>query len=137
MEKYLNPEEINITNIFKESNYVIPIYQRSYAWGKDQIGQLIQDIKDSSNNVKYYLGSLIVDKVTPQLYSVIDGQQRLTTIYLLLSYLNSSLLSTRLTFEARDTSNKTLEAYRNRTNEDDSSLYSPEIVNGWNVISEY
>jgi len=73
----------------REDKYVIPIYQRNYAWGESEISQLIQDIIDycflSSNN-NYYLGTLVVfeRKVGHNIvYETIDGQQRLTTLSIL------------------------------------------------------
>lgn len=68
-------------------------YQRAYAWEDKEIGQLIDDINDididSAEN--YYIGSLIVSKVQGKAdtYEVVDGQQRLTTLFLLLQYLVS------------------------------------------------
>ena len=115
MSKFIDPEELKITEIFTENNYIIPIYQRSYAWEKDQIEQLITDIYDSKDTEKYYLGSLIVDKEDTHLFSVIDGQQRLTTLFLLLTYLAPEYISTNLCFEAREKSNKTLDDYSNKS----------------------
>ena len=69
--------------------YVIPLYQRPYAWDETHIEQLIEDIDDipAHGSQKYYLGSLVVSSGDDQLFEVIDGQQRLTTLYLLLSAL--------------------------------------------------
>ena len=66
--------------------YIIPIYQRNYNWGFDEITQLLQDIYESYHKDKtqdYFLGSLIVFKrQSASIYEVIDGQQRLTTLSL-------------------------------------------------------
>lgn len=82
-EKYIQPDELNVDNVFENVNYVIPIYQRNYAWRKDEIEQLLMDIDDldETNSSKYYLGSLVVNQVQPRVYEVIDGQQRLTTLF--------------------------------------------------------
>lgn len=137
MSRFIDPEELNLTKIFTENDYIIPIYQRSYAWEKDQIEQLITDIYDSKDTEKYYLGSLIVDKEDAHLFSVIDGQQRLTTLFLLLSYLAPEYISTNLRFEARDKSNKTLDDFRYGRVGDDKVSYSPEILNGRTVIEKF
>ena len=73
----------------KEAHYVIPRYQRAYAWEDKEIVQPIDDINDSVGD--YYIGSLVVAKVKgrEERYEVVDGQQRLTTLYLLLHYLVS------------------------------------------------
>ena len=87
------PKELNLANIFSGVEYIIPIYQRSYAWEKYEIEQLLDDIFDfkDKNDVqsKYYLGSLIVDNLGNNQFSVIDGQQRLTTIFLLFAFLRT------------------------------------------------
>ena len=137
MSQFIDPEELEVSKIFTENDYIIPIYQRSYAWGKDQIEQLITDIYDSKDTEKYYLGSLIVDKEDTHLFSVIDGQQRLTTLFLLLTYLAPELISTNLCFEAREKSNKTLNDYRYGKICDDKSSYSPEILNGRTIIEKF
>lgn len=74
-------------NIFSETDirYVIPLYQRAFAWEDEEISQLIEDIKDFTED-NYYIGSLVVNKNGNQ-YEVIDGQQRLTALFLLLKSL--------------------------------------------------
>lgn len=77
-----------IKEVFKQW-YRVPNYQRPYVWEKDQVVDLLDDIssaceKDSSS--EYFLGSLVLkenkrDGYTE--YDVLDGQQRLTTLFLL------------------------------------------------------
>lgn len=98
---------------------------------------MITDIYDSKDNEKYYLGSLIVDKQDTHLFSVIDGQQRLTTLFLLLSYVTPEYISTNLRFEARDKSNKTLDDYRYGKIDEDKNSYSTEIVYGRTIIEKF
>jgi len=53
----------SIADIFGSGNYVIPIYQRNYAWKEGQIVQLIHDINDyakQNQSSKYYIGTLVV-----------------------------------------------------------------------------
>ncbi|KGQ44501.1 hypothetical protein JP28_04085 [Gallibacterium anatis] len=100
---------LTVSELCNGDNYIIPIYQRNYAWGRDEIELLIEDIleaqvKNKGNN--YYIGSLVVAKRKDS-YEVIDGQQRLTTLKLLLSYFNQSP-NINLTFEHRDESNQSL-----------------------------
>ena len=130
------PEKFNLKNIFVGSEYIIPIYQRNYAWEKDEIEQLLTDIYDS--NGRYYLGSLIVDEISPNTFSVIDGQQRLTTLFLLLTFLKNETLSKKaLRFEAREQSNITLNDLHQKDNLDLSGFYSKEIIDGFNVIKNF
>ena len=77
--------------------YKIPIYQRNYAWGDKEITQLIQDIADYISDEKeknnYYIGSLIVylrnEDKRNQFYETIDGQQRLTTLSILVAVIKN------------------------------------------------
>ena len=74
----------NHTTLFcdNKERYVIPLYQRAYAWTDVEIEQLIDDILEHTGE-HYYIGSLIVYKRGHE-FEVIDGQQRLTTLLLLM-----------------------------------------------------
>ena len=122
--------EFNVKAILN-NKYLIPIYQRNYAWGKDEIVTLLDDI--SSNNNEYFIGSLVV-REKDGVFEVIDGQQRLTTLFLILRYLNHDIKG-ELKFEARQKSNETLEKIR----DDDkcADLPSSEIVDGFKIIEKY
>ena len=93
--------------IFTDSNYIIPLYQRAFAWSDREITQLIDDIYDYDAQ-KYYLGSLIVNVGDNGYYEVIDGQQRLTALFLLLNYLGYRWKKDSLCYECREKSNYTL-----------------------------
>lgn len=72
----------------QEDHYLIPVYQRNYAWGGVEIGQLVQDLykafeQDKDKDKAYYLGTLVVHHRADGRYEVIDGQQRLTTLHIL------------------------------------------------------
>lgn len=83
-------DEITALNIKElligDDNYVIPVYQRNYAWEQKEIEQLIQDVIDYARLHKsknYYIGTLVVsgNKVDGMIqFDTIDGQQRLTTL---------------------------------------------------------
>lgn len=115
-------QQFTITELFTSNDkYRIPIYQRNYAWGKGEVEQLIQDILDFSIENKnlvpkknYYIGTLVVYKRIENeqtIYETIDGQQRLTTLSILLSVLNNHglklKLSRLLSYESRESSNRT------------------------------
>jgi len=68
------------------SRYLVPMYQRNYAWGEGEINQLIQDVRDYQQhkpNQPYYIGTLVVFERPDGQFEVIDGQQRFTTLTLL------------------------------------------------------
>lgn len=122
-EKVLTMMEL----LSSSDKYFIPIYQRNYAWDFPQVYQLIEDIADyaerekgKTNKTKYYLGNLITlpDNEDSTLFETIDGQQRLTTLYIIicslskdedikydLSWFNRGCL----TFRNREKSNNALE----------------------------
>lgn len=86
----LLPNENNL------SNYWIPSYQRGYRWTKLQVTQLLDDIFEFSNRQnpkpeEFYCLQPIVIKENLDHYEVVDGQQRLTTIYLILRHFNERL----------------------------------------------
>lgn len=98
---------LSIKELFDgQDKYIIPIYQRNYAWGEQEVAQLIDDIHRHEQG-KYYLGSLTVKKRDDG-FEVIDGQQRLTTLFLLLSVLEYSF-GLGLSFEHRENSSKELD----------------------------
>lgn len=143
-EEIVQPQEFCVESIFKGTEYVVPIYQRNYAWTKDEIEQLLNDINDVPEGFKgkYYLGSLIVNQLGANVYEVIDGQQRLTTLFLLLSFLNNDSVNKRsLRFEAREKSNKTLhdiDAIKDSKSElEKEPWYSVEIIEGYSVVRKY
>lgn len=103
-ELYIIGESSNIFDIDME--YIIPLYQRAYAWEDKQLIQLIEDIDDIAEDANYYIGSLIVSQQSRK-YEVVDGQQRLTSLYLLLNCLGIRTKPT-LTFACREKSNYTL-----------------------------
>ena len=133
----------NVTLFDKGAHYVIPLYQRAYAWEDKEIVQLIDDINDSTGD--YYIGSLVVAKVKDKVetYEVVDGQQRLTTLYLLLHYLKSQVgaVGKTLSFDCRPDSNYTLTHIEALLSDekrlaDDEDRIEQSIRNGLKVIRQ-
>lgn len=93
MTKKITGAEHPISEIFSSNfDYVIPSYQRPYAWTTDQAGELISDLMDfyakEGMDETYFLGSIVLIKEDGKpLSEVIDGQQRLTTLTILLAAL--------------------------------------------------
>lgn len=111
-------EELTINALYNdgETKYEVPIYQRNYAWEEDQVKTLIQDIYDAfkakPQKAAYYIGTLVTFDRGDKLYEVIDGQQRLTTIYLTLTALNIQPKN-ELTYRSRKKSKETLKHITN------------------------
>lgn len=128
--------------IFEDDNYIIPLYQRAFAWSDKEITQLIDDIYDFEAD-KYYIGSLIININSNGLYEVIDGQQRLTALFLLLNYLGYRWKEDRLRYECREKSNYTLnflnsllpnEGYKNKLVDEDK--IEQALIKGWDIIDQ-
>lgn len=145
-----NPNVISVRDLLTTDHYIIPIYQRNYAWGKNEIEQLIIDISDFCNENKkeksYYLGTLVTN-LNDNKYEVIDGQQRMTTLYILVNALkmmggedSKKLDSIRtdepnLSFEVREKALETLK----HLSEPDKEIENEHtgIREGYNIANTY
>ncbi len=109
--KTLPLKELSIAQIYNgdKATYEVPIYQRNYAWEKDEISALIQDVYDAfaSQKQTYFIGTLVSFHKGDQVYEVIDGQQRLTTINIALGALGISRKN-KLSYRARKKSDDTI-----------------------------
>jgi uncharacterized protein with ParB-like and HNH nuclease domain len=90
VSKKISGAEYPLSKIFSSDfEYVIPSYQRPYAWTPDQAGELFDDLIAfflAEQEEGYFLGSIVLIKSEDSAYSqVIDGQQRLTTLTILLA----------------------------------------------------
>jgi uncharacterized protein with ParB-like and HNH nuclease domain len=96
----MKPDELIFASLLategNQWHYHIPRFQREYIWNKHNWGKLIEDIYE--NDPGHYMGSVICVHDTSELspaneiiYEVVDGQQRLTTISLLLAAIYSKL----------------------------------------------
>lgn len=70
--------------------FFVPAYQRGYRWGTEQIKMLLNDIWENGD-LNYCLQPIVVKKLDKSKYELIDGQQRLTSIYLILKYMKQLL----------------------------------------------
>ena len=82
----MNLEEEIIGEI--KGDFAIEAYQRGYRWGEDEVKHLLEDINEIPDGQKYCLQPVVVKNVNDK-YELIDGQQRMTTLYLIMKYLNA------------------------------------------------
>lgn len=79
--------------LLQRTQFVIPVYQRPYEWKQQQCRQLLDDILNASENPtvqSHFVGSIVflrLSQTSTNIYSIIDGQQRLTSVILLLAAL--------------------------------------------------
>ncbi|TAE56957.1 MAG: DUF262 domain-containing protein [Nostocales cyanobacterium] len=84
----IESSNLSIADLFREF-YSVPDFQREYVWDKSNVEKLLQDIVfelydegDPLEDAEYFLGSIVVFRDETGTSQLIDGQQRLTTIYL-------------------------------------------------------
>ena len=91
---HVDPQHRAVGEIFAEGTFSIPIYQRAYAWTDAEVQTLLRDVRDARERASgtasrdYYLGTLVVNRRAREdrdIFEVVDGQQRLTTLFILLA----------------------------------------------------
>ncbi|EGR0290674.1 DUF262 domain-containing protein [Vibrio parahaemolyticus] len=85
-ENFLNAETDTFGGIIKGDNkFKVPLYQRDYSWNKTHWNDLWLDIETNrKNDSKHYMGSIVLVSKNKKQYDIIDGQQRLTTLTILI-----------------------------------------------------
>lgn len=87
--------QTKVLDIFNNNIFSIPDYQRDYAWEEKNLEDLWEDLLEAelntSDTMGHFLGTIVISKnpKDPNVYDIIDGQQRATTIFMLRYTLNS------------------------------------------------
>ncbi len=108
----------------ENKKFLMPSYQRGYRWD-NEVNALLDDIRDFTNYKKsdndFYSLQPIVVKKDENKYIVIDGQQRLTTIFLIIKYIeNKSFFS--IEYETRKQSSEFLENIGSKKEDDSKNI---------------
>lgn len=120
IEEILKRLESNMLEI-KDLNgkrFIIPDYQRAYRWGPDEIEKLIKDINERDDK-SYFLQPIIYREGNEGKDIIIDGQQRLTSIYIILKVLekyekvNNEIPKYTIEYETRNDSTQYLKDFNN------------------------
>lgn len=141
--------ELKTIRELQDFRFYIPAYQRGYRWGKNEIIDLLNDVSDfkprevenSTNKTWYCLQPIVVRKKQSGQYEVIDGQQRLTSIYLILFHLNQYLAQDyrenlfELDYETRSNSKEFLREVELSTTYDNIDFYY--ISEAYKTIKEW
>lgn len=92
-KKLLELDILNIRDFFNEKKLNIPHYQRPYRWNYKTANVLLNDIIEAKdkNIEKYRLGTVILHKDNEEQYNIVDGQQRLTTLSILMYCIDEKL----------------------------------------------
>lgn len=82
-----------IEEAFRDCFYIVPDYQREYIWSDKEVNKLLEDIDDEidgASTSEYFIGTVLVSPTNlKNHFDVIDGQQRLTTFFLILCALRA------------------------------------------------
>lgn len=141
LENQVNIQENSIVlysiNQLLNHKFLIPDYQRGYRWTDSQVKELLNDIWEFSQKEKvkdefYCLQPVVVTK-REEFFELIDGQQRLTTIYIILSFLDKKKFE--LEFETREKSKQFLQNLSYGKNDKYIDFYY--ISEAYNVVSDW
>ena len=120
-ETYIKYNDHSISSAFKD-HYIVPDYQREYVWNDEQVEQLLFDLLDAyntDNKKAYFLGTIVTYDSGSQ-FELIDGQQRLTTFFVLLCAIKRIYIN-----------------HGEPTSVIDNLIYSPTMNNDGDVINLY
>lgn len=135
-----NNIELKSVREFLGMKFFIPSYQRGYRWTEQQVKDLLNDIwefsqkNDKRNGEFYCLQPLVVKSLLKGYWEVIDGQQRLTTIYILLSYLKAEDIYS-LEYATRNNSKEFLSKIEKKDAENNIDYY--HIVSAFEAIESW
>lgn len=147
MENILEPKAVGslLQQIDGDAKYrfFIPSYQRGYRWDKEQVEDLMDDLLEfittsRNKDERYCLQPIVVKELSDGRYEVLDGQQRLTTIFILLSRLrrnNSEIDLFSLEYETRNDSAEFLKNLNLEINEENPDYYY--ISNAYVIIDNW
>lgn len=121
-----------------QGTFYVPSYQRGYRWGRDEVLRLLNDVY--SNGKKNYCLQPVVVRKSGDSYELIDGQQRLTTLYLIYRYMKNvnpffSEPTFSLVYETRDHSAEFLKTVDLSRREENIDFWF--IANAYETIKEW
>lgn len=128
-----------------QGEFFVAAYQRGYRWGRDEVRQLLEDIKthkreaDRGEPTDYYLQPIVVLKRDDGSWELVDGQQRLTTLFLITKFVATKIADSRLdyllTYETRQGSRDFLETLDFSRRDENIDYY--HIAQAYDVIAEW
>lgn len=120
-------------------NFFVPSYQRGYRWGEEEVTRLLDDVY--ANESKSYCLQPTVVKKTDEGYELIDGQQRLTTLFLIYKYMHDASggflddPQFTLTYKTRERSESFLKSIDMSLREDNVDFFF--IANAYETIANW
>ncbi|MFJ5672364.1 DUF262 domain-containing protein [Bacillus safensis] len=146
-----NTLELKTINELNQYSFFIPAYQRGYRWTKQEIEDLLNDIhefipkqiENTEEKTWYCLQPIVIKNTEKESFEVIDGQQRLTTIFLVLHYLNQDFVENRrsklfeLSYETRNNLPDFLQNLEYPKVDIDSNIDFHHIFQAYKTIGEW
>ncbi|WP_083435459.1 DUF262 domain-containing protein [Pseudarthrobacter siccitolerans] len=130
---------------FIQGEFFVAAYQRGYRWGRHEVRQLLEDIKTHKREAgrgeptDYYLQPIVVLKRDGGSWELVDGQQRLTTLFLITKYVATKIADSKLdyllTYETRLGSRDFLETLDFSRRDENIDYY--HIAQAYEVIGEW
>ena len=146
----IESQDLSLDALFNEF-YMVPSYQREYVWGTDQVERLLQDINteyssnDQGADSEYFIGSTVVCTSQDDTFELIDGQQRMTTVFLIFCAIRDRLeemgatqidaLKNHIAASSVDSKGNNTYKYRVALQYEDSHDVLEMIANGTNLDS--
>ena len=129
-------ERIKLSEGLTQKNYIIPCFQREYSWGEEEIVKLIKDIKNIKDKEEYCLGIVTVKK-SEEKFLLIDGLQRLTTLYMIAIYCDyiKKEDEIKLSSEYENLISKSNNLILIKEDNTDNLPYNFKV--GWEIIKKY
>lgn len=126
----IESQDKRIDELLKGGTFIIPRFQRAYSWEPDQINQFWYDVTENLSEA-YFIGSMVVYKVERSSLAVVDGQQRLTTITILLCAIREGFK----VLDRPDLANG-LQAYIEQTNRENKTEYVLQTETSFPYLQE-
>lgn len=115
-----------------EGEFYVPSYQRGYRW-KEEVKMLLKDIHEIDEGKNYSLQPIVVRKIDEKRFELIDGQQRLTTLYIILKYIKEFLPKNQVKFtidyQTRTNSRKFLDSIDFRNTDIETKIIDEYFFN--------
>ncbi len=141
----IQSEDCSVASLF-QSFYAVPDYQREYVWDTDQVEQLLKDVREEMGDgatqdaPEYFIGSIVVCPGRDGVLDLIDGQQRMTSLYITLCAIRdrltelvakpSSVLNAQIADAAVDVSGEERRRYRLDLQYEDSGDALTRLADG-------
>lgn len=134
---------------FVEGEFHVAAYQRGYRWGRDEVRQLLDDIKANARDAEkrralptdYYLQPVVVLKRADRTWELVDGQQRLTTLFLVTKYVATKFSDAKveygITYETRDREGYSSSEYLRSVGTPDAEAHRSDNIDFHHIAQAY